>query len=56
MATATFDKNIVIGNKAAKRMIEVLNKPVPPRPSSGKDFWENNERVSEEWLSNDSEG
>jgi len=31
MATATFDKRIVIGEEAADRLIAVLNAPTPPR-------------------------
>jgi hypothetical protein len=56
MATATFDRKITIDKKAAKRLIEVLNSPAPPRPNSGKEYWENNERISEEWLRSGSEG
>jgi hypothetical protein len=37
MATTTFDKRIVIDDKAADVMIALLNKPAPPRPDiSGK--------------------
>ena len=37
MATTTFDKEIIIDDKAADVMIALLNKPVPPRPDiSGK--------------------
>ncbi|MCL2053506.1 MAG: hypothetical protein FWG90_03565 [Oscillospiraceae bacterium] len=32
MATSTFYKNIVIDDAAADRLIEILNKPAPPRP------------------------
>ncbi|GHU43642.1 hypothetical protein FACS1894111_09570 [Clostridia bacterium] len=32
MATTTFDKRIIIDDKAADVMIALLNQPAPPRP------------------------
>jgi len=52
MATSTFEKNIVLDNNSAMRLAEILDKPAPPRPNLGKDFWADNERKVEEWLSN----
>jgi len=51
LATTTFDKNIVLEQDAAKRLVKILDKPVPPRPEIGKQFWEENERKLEKWLS-----
>jgi hypothetical protein len=51
MATTTFDKNIVIDKEAADRLVEILNKPAPPRPKGTDDFWKENERKVEAWLS-----
>jgi hypothetical protein len=37
MATSTFDKRIIVDDKAADVLIALLNKPAPPRPDiSGK--------------------
>lgn len=37
MATTTFDKRIIIDDKAADVLIALLDKPAPPRPDiSGK--------------------
>ena len=51
MATSTFDKNIVIGEKAAERLAEILSKPVPKQKKSDKKFWEENEQKVDKWLS-----
>ena len=50
MATSTFSKTIYINKEAAERLADVLEKPAPPRPDLGKDFWEENERKVKEWL------
>ncbi|MDR1299678.1 MAG: hypothetical protein LBJ84_05445 [Oscillospiraceae bacterium] len=34
MATSTFDKEIIIGDEAADRLIAILNEPAPPRPDA----------------------
>lgn len=51
MATSTFDKNIVIGEKAAERLAEILSKPVPKQKENDKKFWEENEQKVKKWLS-----
>ena len=51
MPTTTFGKNIILDNKSAKRLAEILDKPAPPRPNLGKEFWTENERKVEQWLS-----
>ncbi|MCL2019883.1 MAG: hypothetical protein FWG70_09020 [Oscillospiraceae bacterium] len=51
MATSTFHKNIVIDDKAADRLIEILNKPAPPMPKFPENYWAENERKVKEWLS-----
>ena len=51
MATTTFDKNIILDQTAAERLVEILKEPPPPRPKMGEDFWEENERKLKEWLS-----
>ena len=52
MATETFDKNIVLDKKAAKRLAEILSRPVSePRTEGDKKFWKENEKKAEEWLS-----
>jgi hypothetical protein len=50
MATSTFDKNIVIGKEAAKRLVEALENPTPiPHDRSA---FVKNEEVLECLLSN----
>jgi len=39
MATSTFDKRIIIDEKAADVMISLLNKPAPPRPKPTGVHW-----------------
>jgi len=51
MATTTFDKNITLDEASAARLAEVLAKPAPPRPELGEQFWEDNERKVNAWLS-----
>jgi uncharacterized protein (DUF1778 family) len=51
MATTTFDKNIVLDETSAAKLVEILSQPVPPRPELGEQFWEENERKLVEWLS-----
>ena len=46
MATTTFDKRIIIDDKAADVMIALLHKPTPPRPDVSK-F--SKELTEEEW-------
>jgi len=46
MATTTFDKRIIIDDKAADVMIGLLDKPVPPRPNTSGRF---KEPTKEDW-------
>jgi hypothetical protein len=39
MATSTFDKRIIIDDKAADVLIALLNKPAPPRPKTSAIRW-----------------
>jgi hypothetical protein len=39
MATSTFDKEIIIGEEAADRLIAILNEPAPPRPKDTNINW-----------------
>ena len=51
MATSTFDREIVITKEAAEQLAAILSEPAPPRPELGENFWRENERKVEEWLS-----
>jgi len=51
MATITFDREIILDKEAAERLAEILERPAPPRPALGENFWEENERKTNEWLS-----
>ena len=51
MATSTFDKDIVIEQEAAERLVQILEKPAPPRPDLGENYWAENERNVKEWMS-----
>lgn len=51
MATATFDKRIIIGQKEADIIVSELEKtPIGP-PKTEQDFIVDNEREVEKWLS-----
>jgi hypothetical protein len=45
MATSTFDKRIIIDDKAADVLIGLLNKPTPPRPEASGIRW----ATEEDW-------
>jgi hypothetical protein len=51
MATATFDRNIVLDQEATERLAEILREPAAPRPEYDSDWWQKNEREVDEWLS-----
>jgi hypothetical protein len=51
MATATFDRDIVLGPEAAERLAEALMKPAAPEPDLGEDWWYKNDKEVDEWLS-----
>jgi uncharacterized protein (DUF1778 family) len=51
MATATFDRDIVIDQEAAERLVAALNEPAAPRPDLGEDWWYKNKKEVEEWSS-----
>ena len=51
MSTATFDKNITLDKAAAERLVEILSMPTPPHPELTEQFWADNERKLNEWLS-----
>ncbi|MDR2615964.1 MAG: hypothetical protein LBC28_05225 [Oscillospiraceae bacterium] len=46
MATSTFDKRIIIDDKAADVLIALLKKPAPPRPDISGKF---REITEEDW-------
>lgn len=51
MATATFDKRIIIGQSEADFLVRELEKtPIGP-PSAGQGLKHENEKEVEEWLS-----
>jgi uncharacterized protein (DUF1778 family) len=51
MATATFDRDIVLDQEAAERLAKALNEPATPRPDLGEDWWYKNDKEVDEWLS-----
>ena len=51
MATSSFHKNFILTEEAAERLVKVLNEPAPPRSDLGENFWEENKKEVDEWLS-----
>ena len=51
MATTSFEKTIFLDQKAAELLADILEQPAPPMPDNDKEFWEENERKVDEWLS-----
>ena len=51
MATTTFEKTITLDPKAAERLADILEYPAPLMPDDDEEFWEDNERKVNEWLS-----
>ena len=50
MATVSYERDIILTKEAAERLADVLTKPALPEPESNDDFWRENERNVEEWL------
>jgi hypothetical protein len=51
MATATFDREIVLDKEATERLAEILREPTAPEPDLGEDWWYKNKKAVEEWSS-----
>jgi hypothetical protein len=51
MATATFDRDIVLDQEAAERLAAALMEPAMPEPDLGEDWWYKNSKEVDEWLS-----
>jgi len=50
MAISTFDKTIILDKEAAERLAIIAEKPAPPLPNLGDEYFEENKRRVTEWI------